>query len=64
MKLFQYLMERKIDVKNYYYKNCSEEKIYSINNVICKNSKKTSENILMLPVHEKIAKQHQYQIRP
>ena len=61
-KLFQYLMERKIDVKNYYYKNCSEEKIYSTNNVICKNSKKISENILMLPVHEKITEQYQYEI--
>ena len=60
--LFQYLMDKKIDVKNYYYKNCSEEKIYNANNNFCPNSKHASENILMLPVHENIFENYQYQI--
>ena len=55
-------MSKKIDVKNYYYKNCSEEKIYNTKNNFCPNSKHASENILMLPVHEKIFENYQYQI--
>ena len=46
-------MKNKIDVKNYYYKNCSEEKIYK-SNFICKNAKIISDNIIMLPVHKNI----------
>ena len=61
-ELFQYLIDKKIDVKNYYYRNCSEEKIYSENSNFCLNSKHISENILMLPVHEKIFKNYQYKI--
>ena len=61
-KLFEYLLDKKIDVKNYYYKNCSEEKIYNSNHPICLNSKKISENILMLPVHERINKNYQLHI--
>ena len=38
-ELFEYLLNKKIDVKNYYYKNCSEEKIYSSDDSICLNSK-------------------------
>ena len=53
-KLFDYLLDNNVDVKNYYYKNCSEEKIYNQSVNICLQSKKISENILMLPVHEKI----------
>ncbi len=53
-KLFEYLLDNYVDVKNYYYKNCSEEKIYNKSKNICLQSKKISENILMLPVHEKI----------
>ena len=55
-------MDKKIDVKNYFYKNCSEEKIYNSNNNFCINSKHVSENILMLPVHEKIFENYQYQV--
>ena len=58
-ELFEYLLDKKIDVKNYYYKNCSEEKIYNSYNSICLNSKSISENIIMLPVHEKITKDYQ-----
>ena len=53
-KLFEYLLDNCVDVKNYYYKNCSEEKIYNEGTNICLQSKEISENILMLPVHEKI----------
>ena len=53
-KLFEYLLDNYVDVKNYYYKNCSEEKIYNEGTNICLQSKEISENILMLPVHEKI----------
>ena len=53
-KLFEYLLDNYVDVKNYYYKNCSEEKIYNEGTNICLQSKDISENILMLPVHEKI----------
>lgn len=60
--LFEYLVDKKIDVKNYYYKNCSEEKIYNINENYCINSKHVSENILMLPVHEKILENYQQKI--
>ena len=60
--LFQHLMNKKIDVKNYYYKSCSEETIYNTNNNFCINSKHVSENILMLPVHEKILENYQHQI--
>ena len=56
--LFFYLTGNNIDVKNYYYKNCSEEKIYNSNH-LCKNSKDISDNILMLPVHKKINFEHQ-----
>ncbi len=52
--LFNYLLDNNIDVKNYYYKNCSEEKIYSTTKNYCVNSKEISENIIMLPVHNKI----------
>ena len=61
-ELFQYLVDKKIDVKDYYYRNCSEEKIYNENSNFCLNSKHISENILMLPVHEKIFKDYQYKI--
>ena len=61
-ELFNYLMDKKIDVKNYYYKNCSEEKIYNIYSSICLNSKSISENIIMLPVHEKITKDYQQKV--
>ena len=60
--LFEYLVNKKIDVKNYYYKNCSEEKIYNRNENYCINSKHVSENILMLPVHENIFENYQQQI--
>ena len=59
---WKYLIDKKIDVKNYYYRNCSEEKIYNENSNFCLNSKHISENILMLPVHEKIFKNYQYKI--
>jgi|TARA_Y100000294_G_scaffold106032_1_gene98503 dTDP-4-amino-4,6-dideoxygalactose transaminase len=60
--LFQYLMDRKIDIKNYYYKNCSEEKIYNKTSNLCLNSKHISDNILMLPVHKKIHEKYQHRI--
>ena len=60
--LFDYLLERKIDVKNYYYKNCCYEKIYDIYKSSCSNSQRISDNILMLPVHEKIEKNYQNKI--
>ena len=50
--LFNHLMENKIDIKNYYYKNCVEEKIYNSASIPCPNSMLVSRNILMLPVHE------------
>ena len=52
--LFNYLLDNNIDVKNYYYKNCSEEKIYNKFKNYCENSKEISENIIMLPGHNKI----------
>ena len=61
-ELFEYLLNKKIDVKNYYYKNCSEEKIYNSYSSICLNSKIISENIIMLPVHEKITKDYQQKV--
>tara|TARA_B100001123_G_scaffold450392_1_gene620827 strand:+ start:710 stop:1957 length:1248 start_codon:yes stop_codon:yes gene_type:complete len=61
-ELFKYLLDKKIDVKNYYYKNCSEEKIYNSYSPICLNSKSISENIIMLPVHEKITKDYQQKV--
>jgi len=60
--LVEYLLDKKIDVKNYYYKNCSEEKIYNSYSSICLNSKSISENIIMLPVHEKITKDYQQKV--
>ena len=60
--LFQHLMDRKIDIKNYYYKNCSEEKIYNKTSNLCLNSKHISDNILMFPVHKKIHEKYQYRI--
>jgi perosamine synthetase len=61
-ELFEYLLDKKIDVKNYYYKNCSEQQIYSSYSPICLNSKSISENIIMLPVHEKITKDYQQKV--
>ena len=61
-RLFEYLLDKKIDVKNYYYKNCSEEYIYNSYNSICLNSKSISENIIMLPVHEKITNDYQQKV--
>ena len=55
-------MDKKIDIKNYYYKNCSEEKIYNETKNFCINSKDISDNLLMLPVHEKITQDYQYQL--
>ena len=52
-KLFNYLMDRKIDIKGYYYQNCSDDKIYKTSD-ICINARVISENIIMLPVHEGI----------
>ena len=60
--LFNYLIEKKIDIKNYYYKNCAEEPIYNSSSTSCPNSMYVSQNILMLPVHEKINEQHQHLI--
>ena len=53
-ELFDYLMNKKIDVKNYYYKNCSDEQVYRSYFVECINSRNISNNILMLPVHRGI----------
>ena len=61
-KLFLYLLDKGIDVKNYYYKNCSEEEVYKPNNLTCLNSKSLSECILMLPVHEDIKLKYQKKI--
>ena len=55
--LFNFLLDKNIDVKNYYYKNCCEEKIYINFSNNCNNSKAISENIIMLPVHNKIDKE-------
>ena len=60
--LFEYIMDKKIDLKNYYYKNCSEEVIYNSQDRPTLNSKHISENILMLPVHEKITEDYQLRI--
>ena len=59
--LFNYLMKNNIDVKGYYYKNCSDETIYNSLNQ-CINSRSISQNIIMLPVHEKINANYQAQI--
>ena len=58
-ELFNYLMDKKIDVKNYYYKNCSDEQVYSSHFIECTNSRNISNNILMLPVHQGINLSHQ-----
>ena len=60
--LFQYLLNNKIDVKNYYYTNCSEKIIYNQTDNFSYNSKKISESIIMLPVHEKINTNYQKEI--
>ena len=52
-------MNKKIDVKNYYYKNCSDEQVYRSYFVECINSRNISNNILMLPVHQGINIAHQ-----
>ena len=54
-------MKNNIDVKGYYYKNCSDETIYNSLNQ-CINSRSISQNIIMLPVHEKINANYQAQI--
>ena len=61
-KLFRFLLDKNIDVKNYYYKNCSAEKIYNSNDFHCINSSDISNNILMLPVHRKISDADQSKI--
>ena len=55
-------MDKQIDVKNYYYANCSEKGIYNSTHKISINSKAISENIIMLPVHEDIKKSYQIKI--
>ena len=60
--LVSYLKKNKLDIKNYYYKNCSNESIYSDHKITCINSQRLSENILMLPVHEKINNSDQVKI--
>lgn len=52
--LFNHLLNKNIDVKNYYYKNCSEENIYFKYENNCINAKSISDNIIMLPVHKKV----------
>jgi len=61
-KLFNYLIEKKVDIKSYYYKNCAEENIYIPNNNTCLHSSKIAKNILMLPVHQDINQIHQDKI--
>tara|TARA_Y100000590_G_scaffold431981_1_gene547403 strand:+ start:149 stop:1408 length:1260 start_codon:yes stop_codon:yes gene_type:complete len=61
-KLFRFLLDKNIDVKNYYYKNCSAEKIYNSNDFHCINTSDISNNILMLPVHRKISDADQSKI--
>ena len=53
--LFNHLLNENIDVKNYYYKNCSDENIYFKYKNNCINSKSISDNIIMLPVHKKVS---------
>ena len=55
-------MNKKIDIKNYYYKNCCEEKTYKNFRKDCPNAKNISENILMLPVHQNISFDYQNKI--
>jgi len=59
--LFNYLMKKKIDIKGYYYKNCSDEKIYN-SLYECVNSRNISHNIIMLPIHEKINSDYQIKV--
>ena len=59
--LFNHLTKNKIDIKGYYYKNCSDEKIYNFANE-CINSRNISNNIIMLPIHGNISNKYQIEI--
>ena len=58
--LISYLMDRNIDIKDYYYSNCGEDILYSkfiFKSVI--NSKAIVREIIMLPVGQNINKKYQ-----
>ena len=55
--IFNQSLKKNVDIKNYYYKDCSSENVYSrFKNNVCSNSNFISKNILMLPVNINQAK--------
>jgi dTDP-4-amino-4,6-dideoxygalactose transaminase len=58
--LCNYFLSKNLDIKDYYYSNCGSNQLYKkyiFNNII--NSNKFANNIIMLPVSEKITKKYQ-----
>jgi len=58
--LCNYFLSKNVDIKDYYYSNCGSNQLYKkyiFNNII--NSNKFANNIIMLPVSEKITKKYQ-----
>ena len=55
-KIWEKSLKNFIDIKNYYYTDCQSQKIYAKYKIDKKyNSKRISENILMLPVNKKFS---------
>lgn len=51
--IFKKSFENFVDIKNYYYKSCDTQNVYSkYHKLDCKNANFISENILMLPVNK------------
>ena len=59
-KLWSKSLKKSIDVKNYYYANCGNNRIYEKyeNYSKCNNAENLSRNIFMLPVNQKMKKSH------
>lgn len=57
-------LSRFIDIKNYYYSNCGNNKIYEKfeNYSLCNNAENLSKNIFMLPVNQRIGIDQIYKI--
>ena len=55
-KIWEKSLENFIDIKNYYYTNCSSNPVYSLyeNYKKCKNSEEIANKIIMLPVNQGI----------
>ncbi len=60
--LFNHFLNKRIDVKNYYYRSCSSNIVYRNYKISCSNSDEIAQNIIMLPLNKEVSLKYQKRI--